>query len=485
MPCVLCALAALPASGGSGKGRGRTVTQALAELALHTKSSDITPAAYKAAKRAVIDALGCALAGYNSPGVGPIVEQMKAWGGKGEAHAWVYGGTLPAPAATFANSTMVHALDLDDVHLPSTTHITSVIVPTAIAMGEATGASGKETLAAVVMGIEVACRLGVERKKRRAHGGFLPTSIMGGFGAAAATCRLKGLSVEQTTDAMGIFYAHCSGNRQALFDRTLTKRIQPAIAARAGVFAGYLAERGITGPEHVAGGPAGLFRIYGSRGKSPSAADVSGTRAFFEIQRLSFKKYASCGASHPLLEATIALVKEHDLKLDDVAEVEIFGVGVNSGMTGVPWRDSRNPHALAQFCAPYEVAAAIKNRRMGPAEITNERIREDKQVDALARRVRLKNPNQFGGDYPGGQTIRLKTTDGRTLVASRDRDDALHPDLFSDDDVAAKFTYNVNFSGLCSPQQTKALLEALNALDKADSIAEFVRKHLVFETKGR
>ena len=189
----------------------------------------------------MLDVAGVTLAGHNAPGIAPVVEQMRDWGGKPEATVWVFGGKLPATEATFVNSTLTHALDLDDVHLPSMTHITSVIVPSAIAVGEATGASGKETLAAIVIGVEVATRLAVP-ERRQLKGGFLPTSVLGGFGAAAAACRLKGCSLDQTVNALGIFYAHASGNRQALFDHTLTKRIQPAIAARAGVFAAYLAD---------------------------------------------------------------------------------------------------------------------------------------------------------------------------------------------------------------------------------------------------
>jgi len=461
-------------------GQERTISRALAELAIQTESEAIPDVAYAAAREALVDVIGVTLAGHDSPGVEEIVAQMQDWDGKPEASVWVYGGKLPAPAATFVNSTMVHALDLDDVHIPSSTHITSVIVPAAMAVGEMTQASGTDTLAAVILGIEVAERIGVEYKPRREHGGFLPTSLVGGFGAAAAACRLLGLSVDQTINAYGIFYAHTSGNRQALHDRTLTKRIQPAIAARAGVLAAFLAKRGITGPVHIFRSSSGFFRIYGgAKRPPPTVEDITRKRDFYEVQRLSYKKYTSCGAGHPLLEATIALATEHDLKIDDVATVEIFGVGVNSGMVGVPWKWTENPHVMAQFCAPYEVATAIKNRRMGPAEITNERIQEDRAVADLASRVRLKAPKNFGGEYPGGQTIRIKTKDGRTLVASRNTDDVFDPDVLSYEDIVAKFKYNVRFSGLCSTEEAQALLSATENLKRCEDVGDFVESHLV------
>jgi hypothetical protein len=208
------------------------VTLALSKLAIETKADDISEAAYAAAKKAVLDALGCAMAGYEASGVPAVVEVTKDWGGREEATIWFHGGKVPGPAATFANSVQTHALDLDDFHKPSITHITSVIVPAAFAMGEHNDATGKETLASIILGIEVAGRLGRACRGLHAHQGFLPTSVMGGFGATATACRLQGCSVDETVHAMGIWYAHCSGNRQALYDRTLTKRIQSVIENR-------------------------------------------------------------------------------------------------------------------------------------------------------------------------------------------------------------------------------------------------------------
>jgi len=460
------------------------ITLALSKLSVETKADAIPEEAYTAAKTAVLDALGCAFAGHDAPGVPAVVKLTKEWGGRSEATVWFHGVKVPGPAAAFANSMQTHALDLDDVHMPSVTHITSVIVPTAFAMGELNNASGKETLASVILGIEVAGRLGRACIARTAHHGFLPTSTVGGFGATGAACRLQGCSVEQTVDAMGVWYAHCSGNRQALYDRTLAKRIQPAIAARAGAFASYLAREGFTGPRRVIGGQAAsLTRIYGFRrdAKPPTVGEVMEPREFHEVQQLSYKRYASCGAGHMAIESALSLANEHDLKPADIETIWIFGVGVNSGMTGVPWRDSENPHVLAQFCAPYEIASVIKNRRFGPAEITNERIAEDKEVDALARRVKLCGWKEWGGPKPAHQAVRIFLKDGRKLETWREHDDLIHPDANSYAWLVEKFKYNAVFSGLVNEKQADEIVQAIANLDQFDSLREFIHEHLEFE----
>lgn len=460
------------------------VTLALARLSVETKADEISEKAYRAAKVAVLDALGCAMAGYRASGVPAVVEVTKEFGGCKEATIWFHGGKVPGPAATFANSVQTHALDLDDFHSPSITHITSVIVPAAFAMGERNGASGKETLASIVLGIEVAGRLGRACRGLHAHQGFLPTSVMGGFGATAAACRLQGCTVDETVNAMGIWYAHCSGNRQALYDRTLTKRIQPAIAARAGVFASYLARKGLTGPRRIiAGQGASLVPIYGlsRKGDPPTVGRVMEPHDFFEVELLAYKRYASCGASHYAVQSALDLANEHDLKPADIETVWIFGCGVNSGMVGVPWTDSETPQAMAQFCAPYEIASVIKNRRFGPAEIEPRRIREDKEVDALARRCELHPWKDWGGPKPAFQAVRIFLKDGRKLDAWHDQEEVLSPTSNTYEQLVEKFKYNVTYTKLVDAGRAEEMVKAMESLDKLQSIREFIEEYMVFE----
>ena len=460
------------------------ITLALARLAIETKADAITPEAYRAARTAVLDALGCAMAGYRASGVPAVVDVTKEFGGREEATIWFHGGKVPGPAATFANSVQTHALDLDDFHSPSITHITSVIVPAAFAMGELHGASGKETLASIILGIEVAGRLGRACRGLHAHQGFLPTSVMGGFGATGTACRLQGCSVDETVHAMGIWYAHCSGNRQALFDRTLTKRIQPAIAAQAGVFASYLAREGFTGPRRIiAGQPASLVPIYGlhRKGPMPTVGRVMESHDFFEVEQLAYKRYASCGASHYALQAALDLANEHNLKPADIEKIWIFGCGVNSGMVGVPWTDSETPQAMAQFCAPYEVASVIKNRRFGPAEIEPERIAEDKEVDALARRCELHHWKDWGGPRPAQQAVRIFLKDGRKLEAWHDIEEVLSPTSNTYEQLVDKFKYNVTYTNLVDERGADEMVKAIESLDQLPSIGQFIDEYLAFE----
>jgi 2-methylcitrate dehydratase PrpD len=430
----------------------------------------------------MMDALGCAFGGHSMPGVPPIVDLTKEWGGRADATIWFDDTKVPVPAAAFVNSVQLHALDFDDYHGPSDAHITAVLVPTVLTMGELQDASGQETLAALVLGAEVIGRLGRAHKARKAHSGFLPTSVIGGFGATAAACRLQGCSVEQTVNALGIWYAHASGNRQALFDRTLTKRIQPGIAARAAVFAACLAQRDFGGPRRIVGGQsASLTRIYGCRpdAEPPSVAEIMREYDTWQIEQLQYKCYACCGYSGKAIAAAIALATENRIEPQDIKEIRVFGDSNDSPFAGVPWEESSHPHVLAQFCLPYAAASAIKNRRYGPDEIAPARIAEDREVDALARRTRLCPWDQWQGPRPKSRfAMQVLLNDGRILETTQNNHRRYRWPK-DQDKLVTKFKNNVTFSGQVNERAAEEMVTAIEDLDACKNIRDFIRRYLV------
>jgi 2-methylcitrate dehydratase PrpD len=450
----------------------KEISEALASITVNTASAQITNEAIVATKKALIDVMGISFAGYNSSGMEGIRNHIKFWGGNPQASLWIDGSRVSVPDAAFVNSTLTHALDLDDVHLPSHTHLTAVVIPAALAVGEFQKSTGKEVLEAIILGIEVAGRLGREYDSRVEHIGWLPTTIIGGFGATAAACRLMGLSKEETMNAFGIFYAHASGNRQALYDRTLTKRIQPAIACRAGVVAAFLAKQGITGPSNIFLSPTGLFSIYGANKKPyPTADEILIEKDFFEVEKLSYKKYASCGGGHPVILAAIELSEKYDIKLDNIEKIELFII--QGRMFATPWIESENPQVLAQFCSPYQVVTAIKNRKQGANEIDVKVIRADKEVSSMAKKVIMKKIAKFEPGN-GNQALKIYLKNGKVLKNSKTVNDILGIDKMTYNDVKAKYFDNVKYSGLLTPRKSKEIVRAIEHLEEETQIMNLI-----------
>ncbi|MBN2577706.1 MAG: MmgE/PrpD family protein [Pirellulales bacterium] len=465
-----------------------SLARLLADYAIKTPAGEVTEAAVQACKKVVLDTLGVSLAAWNAPGIPGVYRQLCRWGGAEEATVLVYGAKLPGPAAAYVNSAMAHALDYDDIHDPAALHIMSVVLPVALAAGEMTGAGGKDLLTAVILGIETACRIGIpyNHRRRGLQGrGFLPTSVIGGFGAAWAACRLLRLSVDEAVSAAGINYAQASGNRQALFEKTLTKRLQPAFTARNALWSALLAGNGITGPEDCFEGEAGLFRVY-IDAEPPTPEEVMKKRDCFEIERDTIKRFTSCGLAHPLTQAALDLAREHHFKKNDLQEVAIFSHGGPDGenLTGGPFRMGENPQVDAQFCNAYGVAVGLLRGKAGLAEFTNQRIREDAEVAELATQVKilteLSDPprvERIEDDFPPHvdkpHVLIVKTRDGRELRKTYTIRTILSPRRMSFDDTLEKFYECVRFSGVCPDEKAEKIAAAVRDLERFKNLSEF------------
>jgi len=458
------------------------LTTALARLALSTEADSIPDAAYEAAKKTILDTIGVTIAGHQAGGIPEVVEQMREWGGKPEATLLVLGDRLPAPNAAFANSALAHALDYDETHQMGVGHVGVSVLPVSLAAAEVAGASGKELVAGVILGYEVTCRLGLAFRDRQAKGGFftggfLPASVIGGFGATAAAGRLLGMSVEQTAHALGINYAQASGNRQALFDKTLTKRLQPAFAARSALWAALLARRGITGPRRALEGKAGLFAIY--KNADPcTEGDLTAPRDFYEIERNSIKPHPCCCVSDAAV--AVQLGQQNQFRAADIELIQVHG-RAGAGLTGDSFEIGPDPQASVQFSSAYCVALGVLRGRMGPAEIADEQVLRDTEVAELAQRVVIAPIDELpppeparpgatewtagGGRYHG---VKVCTKDGRTFTCFLPHREVLGPEkTMTWDNVLGKFHQCVEFSGICPPDRAEAITGAIRELDRA------------------
>ncbi|MBT3374107.1 MAG: MmgE/PrpD family protein [Lentisphaerae bacterium] len=464
-----------------------SLTKALTEMALNTRAEDIPEAAYDAVRLLVLDTVGVTIGGYNTGGIPESMEQMRDWGGKPEASVLIYGGKLPAPQAAFANSAMSHAQDYDHTHQMGVGHVMVSLFPVCLAAAEMTGASGSDFLAALILGQEVTCRLGVAWRNQKVKGGypslgFLPASVVGGFGTTAAACRLFGMDVDQTVNALGVNYAQASGNRQALFDKTLTKRLQPAFAARSALWATALASRGVTGPPNALEGRAGMFAVF--RHADPcTLEDLMAPREFYEVQRDSIKPHPCCCVSDA--HVAVLLGQQHDFKLEDIEHIQVHMTG--HGLTGGPFELGDDPQVSVQFSTAYCAALGVLRGRMGLAEIADEQVLADTEVLELASKVVLEpmadlpEPEPVDPSLiewtPGGNRnhgVKVRTRDGRTHTCFRTHRDCLGPENMTFEMVSRKFHECAAFSGICSPSGADTIIESIMGLGEADGVTPLI-----------
>jgi 2-methylcitrate dehydratase PrpD len=293
------------------------LSQQLADYIVSTRYDAIPNEAREAAKLFMLDTLAVSWAGSDAPGCREVHQLLVDEGGRADATAWAYGGRLPVTSAAFLNGMSASALDYDSIGRGAAVHINIAVLPAALAIAERCRSTGNDFLTALVIGADVMYRLAAALK--RPNRGFHYTAAIGVFGAAAAASRLLGLDAMTTRHALGIAFIQSSGTQQANIQPSLTKRMLSAFAARAGVYAALLAQRGITAPSDVFEGRFGFFQLY-QDGDPTKVLEGLGSR--FHNMNVSIKKYPSCGCNHTAIEATLKLVREHNLKPEDVLSIE-------------------------------------------------------------------------------------------------------------------------------------------------------------------
>jgi 2-methylcitrate dehydratase PrpD len=400
----------------------------LAKNLITINYKDIPPDVTELTKKHILDILGVALGGSSKPGVKELAELVTEWGGKEESTLLCYGRKVPAPNAAQVNATMGHALDYDDTG-DGPTHPSVVIVPTCLAMAERKGKmSGKEFITAVALGMDMMCRLGqafrsgVKTAPVGGHpgAGWHLTPLYGFLAAAGVAGRILGLDEDKLVNALGIAYHQCSGNGQCVNEGALTKRMGPGFAARGGIVAAEMAEKGITGAKECLEGELGLFNLYhkGEYDPIPLTKDLGKRFAGLSV---TMKPYPCCKGTHSYVDVALALVNKHHIKAKDVQEITIFTQDDTNFLLHPLEKRSRPENPVdSQFSIPWAVAVVFARGRAGIGDFTEEAIKSPDILE-ISSKVRVnvdKNVGEKKGLIPAkiGVTIRK----GQTYIESAD-----------------------------------------------------------------
>lgn len=410
--------------------------------------TEVPAAVRRAALRHLLDGFGTALGGLSSGGADPALEVARGLGGPEEAT--ILGSTtkVSAPAAALANGTLVHTLDFDDTHAGGLIHATAVVLPAAFAVGEQTGASGEDVLLAAVVGYEASCRIAAAAPHGFHARGLHATMVAGVFSSALVAARLTGLTVEQTTHALGIAGSQAGGLLAFLGTGASTKQLHPGFASQSGIIAARLAAAGATGPETVFDGPHGVFDALAAGTANPQSI-VEGLGERWETTRIGIKPYAACQLSHATLDALRDARQHADFGVDDIESITAQVHPDSASVVCDTSRDLTRPASpyAAKFSLPWSAAALLVDGDMTLATFDPASIARP-DVTALAARVTVEVAPTGGvaADAPG--SVRIVLRDGRVVDGAVARSAGGPDNPLSDADLQAKFTGNVgNDSG--------------------------------------
>ena len=455
-----------------------TAINELVKHIVNTRYEDIPTDAVTAVKQEVLDSLATALGGSSKAGVKELVDMVREWGGAQQSTVIAYGFKCPAPNAAQVNGTMIHALDYDDGHQVALVHLGCVAVSTAFAAAERVGKiNGKEFLTAIALGGDLTARLGLASKPGGSAmaSGWHPTTLFGFLGSAAVAGRIIGLDEERMINALGLAYHQCGGAGTGVADGALAKRMGPGLAAKGGITAALMAERGITGERDPLEGKTGLYNTYMGGDYDPTllTADLGKK---WEVVNIGDKPYPCCGLTHACIDAALVLKTKYKINPGDIKEITVYG-GDKVYQHAQPPEIKKAPRTIidAQFSVPWVVAVALANGKVTVDDFTDEAIKRP-EILKLAQKIetRLESSMNRHGVEPGGVT--LKMHDGREYTEEVENclGSAQRPMTF--EDVTRKFRECAPSSiKPLSKDKTEKVIDMVGRLEKLDDATEIIR----------
>jgi 2-methylcitrate dehydratase PrpD len=401
----------------------QTITSRLADFVcdfdLRRAPSDVIARA----KMFVLDFFGVALTGVAEQSSVVLRDTVLSFGGNPTCTVIGTNRRTNPAFASLLNGCMGHAVEMDDDHRTASVHVGTVVIPAALAAAELAGASGRFTLEGVICGYEVMTRIGDAFLGTQYQEGFHPTGTCGVFGAAAAAARILRLTPKQLVAAFGVAGTQAAGLEEWKADGSWIKRLHPGKSAEAGILAVLLARSGFTGPATILEGTFGFLNAFSFERRWDAAKITDGLGSEYRGHGTSFKPYAGCRFYHQAIDATLSLLKEHQIGLNDIQDIEAR-VYQTAYMTLCQPEDRKlRPRTSvdAQFSLPYAIATTVVNGAPMPSHFSDHAIRNPVTLD-LCSRVRTTPDARFEAMYPNRfpTEIVMRLRNGKNVSAYRD-----------------------------------------------------------------
>ena len=354
------------------------ITRLLAEFITGHPSRGWSDAVDHEAHRTFLNWFGCAVGAARHESVEAALGAVQVLEPSAQASVLGRSERVDIASAALLNGISSHTFDFDDTHLKTIIHPAGPVASALLALAELTGASGRELIDALVIGIDVSCRLGNTVYPDHYDRGWHITGTTGMFGAAAGCARLLGLNVEQTMMALGIAASQPIGLREQF--GTMTKPFHPGAAARAGLMAALMAQRGFTASLKAIEAPRGWAQVVSTKYDWSEVTDALGQR--FEISFNSYKPFACGIVIHPSIDACVQL-RERGVRAEDVERIELKVHSLVLELTG---KKEPADGLQGKFSVYHGCAAGLIFGRAAEAEFDDEIVNRG-DVVALRRKV--------------------------------------------------------------------------------------------------
>jgi 2-methylcitrate dehydratase PrpD len=354
------------------------VTQILAKFVATHPSRGWSDAVDHEAHRTFMNWLGCAVGAAQHEAADMALAAVNMLQPAAQASVLGRREKVDMASAALVNGITSHTFDFDDTHLKTIIHPAGPVASAVLALAEHTGSSGRDAIDALVIGIDVACRVGNAMYPEHYDRGWHITGSTGTLGAAAACARLLKLDVQKTAMALGIAASQPVGMREQF--GTMTKPFHPGGAARAGMMSALLASQGYTASPKALEAPRGMMQTVSTKNDWNEITGELGQR--FEISFNSYKPFACGIVIHPSIDAC-AQLRAQGVTPEQIERIELKVHSLVLELTG---KKEPADGLQAKFSVYHGCAAGLSFGRAAEEEFSDEIVNRADMV-ALRRKV--------------------------------------------------------------------------------------------------
>jgi 2-methylcitrate dehydratase PrpD len=449
------------------------LAERIAEWALDVRDDDVPSDVVDASRLRLLDVVGLALAGADTPFGRATRRASVAMSAQGPSRIVGTGDRVGVTTAAFANAAFAQALEFDDTHNESIVHMSSPAVTAALALSETQPVSGRQLLTVIAIANEISCRVGSVSSGELHKRGFHPTGLFAPFGITVLTARLLGLDATALAHALGICGSFASGILECWVDGTQSKFLHSGWAAQSGIAAAMLAREGVSGPPRVLEGRFGLFasHVQDASAKKDFSRITSDLGQHWESRNSSFKPYPAAHVLHPYVDAVLRVRRERGIVPGDVERIDCPVAAFIVPIVCEPVEEKVAPatQAHGRVCLQYTIAEALMLGGLGRRAYESF---ADPQIRALARRVHYHVDPQYPGPGRFKGAVRITLRDGRVIDETQEHNIGSPENPMSEADLIAKFDDNA--SAMLSAPQRRHLADAILSLDGLEDVSELV-----------
>jgi len=449
-----------------------SIAETIAEFVSTLKYEDIPPDVIAYVKLLMIDAFGCIMPSMTEPHAASVRAAIKKLPNPPDATLWGTDEKVSVDHAVMYNGSLIHGLDYDDTHGGAIIHPSSIVLSSAVSLGEKLGSGGKEIITAMAAAYEVILRLGEACKGKMHTHFFHPTGIFAPFGMICAAGSLERLDKDTIVNAIGLAGNFAAATMQFSVDGTWSKKLHPGWGAHAGLYALRFSKEGYMASPQIFEGAQGLFMSHIGTAEYLEEA-FSDLRSRWITREIAFKFYPVCHMMHSHLDLLLHFMEDERIQSDDIEQILAILYPRAAGIIGLPPEKKKHPanDYLMRFSIQYCLAMAALAGRLSMREIDMKYL-ECGRVQQMIERVEVKTDPAVDveGHFPGNLVIKLK--DGRSFALSQKYEVGCPENPAKKEDVLRKFYANMD--GMISRERADKLVDVIDRFEEAGGAADLL-----------